>query len=58
MFKTLGKMFIEPDEKIEFSILKNLKIQVVIHALKKAKKVFHNLLHLSTLPLCYHSIGR
>jgi hypothetical protein len=56
MFKTPAKMFIAPDEKLSFTTLKNLKIQVVIIAWKKAKKEFHILNLLSTLPLCFLSI--
>jgi hypothetical protein len=55
MFKTPAKMFIELDEKLSFTTLKNLKIQVVIIALKKATKEFHILNLLSTLPLCFLS---
>jgi hypothetical protein len=53
MFKTLAKMFIELDEKLSFKTLKNLKIQVVIIALKKATKEFHIFNLLSTLLLCF-----
>jgi len=56
MFKTPARMFIGPDEKLSFTTLKNLKIQVVIIARKKAKKVFHILNLLSTLPLCFLSL--
>jgi hypothetical protein len=56
MFKTPARMFIGPDEKLSFTTLKNLKIQVVIIARKKAKKVFHILNFLSTLPLCFLSL--
>jgi hypothetical protein len=53
MFKTPAKMFIKPDGMLSFMPLKNLKIQVVIMARKKATKEFHNLGLLSTLPLCF-----
>jgi hypothetical protein len=55
MFKTPARMFITLDEKLSFMTLKNLKIQVVIIALKKATKEFHILNLLSTLPLCFLS---